>query len=629
MNGGYLNKVLRVNLTEETSRVESLEDGFIRKYLGGRSLALYYLLRETAPGLDPLSEEIPIIFATGALTGNSGPAIPRYTVVTKSPLTGGLGASEAGGFWGPELKFAGYDALIVEGRAKKPVYIWIKDDAVEIKDAGKVWGLGTYEAQNLIKEEVGEKRARIAIIGPAGENLVRFANVGNELGHYNGRNGLGAVMGSKNLKAVAVRGSGKLMVFDEKRLKGIAREFAKSFKENSLGNTLFEYGTTATVEALAGFGALPTRNWDTGVFEGVENLFADVYNEKLLIGRKGCYACPIRCKRVVDVKDERFSVNSEYGGPEYETIGALGSNMGIDDLNVVAKGNELANHYGLDTISLGMTISFAAKCFEEGIITEEDTGGLRLRFGDADSFLKAIELIAKREGFGDLMAEGTARMAEKIGRGSEKFTLTVKGQEAPMHDPRTKISVGIAYATSDIGIDHMVAPHDGFFTDSESWSFNNARRLGIKEPTGLFDMTKTKVKNFAILNRYYRMIDVIGCCCFGFAPRGPMDIETFLDMINAITGWDTDFEELLKCGERSLTMSRIYNFREGFTEKDDTLPKKFYEKMADGPYKGKLAIDGDKFAELVRLFYEDLNWEGETGRPTKEAVESLGLSDLI
>ncbi len=628
MNGGYLNKILRINLTDGAVDVETLEDGFIRKYLGGRSLALYFMLKETRPGLDPFSEENPIIFATGALTGNAGPAIPRYTVVTKSPLTGGLGASETGGFWGPELKFAGYDALIVEGRAKKPVYIWIRDDVVEIRDAGKLWGLGTYEAQKLIKEEVGENRARVAIIGQAGENLVRFANIGNELGHFNGRNGLGAVMGSKNLKAVAVRGTGKLTVHDEEKLKGIARQFAKTFKENSLGHTLFEYGTTATVEALAGFGALPTRNWDTGVFEGVESLFADVYNEKLLIGRKGCYACPIRCKRVVGVKDERYSVNSEYGGPEYETIGAFGSNMGIDDLNVVAKGNELANKYGLDTISLGMTISFATKCFEEGLITEKDTGGLKLKFGDADAFLKAIELIARRAGFGDIMADGTARMAERIGKGSEKYTLIVKGQEAPMHDPRTKVSVGLAYATSDIGIDHMVAPHDGFLTDPDSWSFKNAKRLGIKEPSGLFDMTKAKVKNFAILNRYYRMIDVIGCCCFGFAPRGPMEIDTFLDMINAITGWDTDFEELLKCGERSLAMSRMYNFREGFTTEDDVLPEKFYEEMADGPYKGKLAIDRDGFAELVRLFYEDLNWDGETGFPTKEAVDSLGLSDL-
>lgn len=621
--------ILRVNLTDMTSRAEPLDDEFMRKYLGGRSLALYYLLKETKPELEPFSEDIPIIFATGALTGNAGPAIPRYTVVSKSPLTGCLGASEAGGFWGPELKFAGYDAVIVEGKAKKPVYIWIKDDEVEIRDAAGIWGLGAYDAQEKIKEEVGEKKARVAIIGPAGEKLVRFANVGNELGHYNGRNGLGAVMGSKNLKAVAVRGTGKLNPFDEEKLKKIAREFAKTFKDNSLGYTLFEYGTTATVEALSGFGALPTRNWDTGVFEGVENIFADVYNEKLLTGRKGCYACPIRCKRVVDVKNEKYRINPKYGGPEYETIGALGSNMGIDDLDVIAKGNELANHYGLDTISLGMTISFATKCFEEGIITESDTGGLRLKFGDGDAFLKAVELIAERKGFGDLMAEGTARMAEKLGSGSEKFTLIVKGQEAPMHDPRTKVSVGLAYATSDIGIDHMVAPHDGFLTDPDSWPFKNATRLGIEEPSGLFDMTEAKVKNFAILNRYYRMIDVIGCCCFGFAPRGPMEIDTFLEMINAITGWDIDFDELLECGERSLTLSRIYNFREGFTAKDDALPDKFYEKMADGPYKGKLAIDKEKFREMVRSFYDNLNWDRESGYPKREAIESLGLGDLV
>ncbi len=625
---GYLNRILRVNLTEQTIKVEELDKGFIRKYLGGRSLALYYLLKETKPNIDPFSEANLLIFATGALTGNAGPAIPRYTVVTKSPLTGGLGASEAGGFWGPELKFAGYDALIIEGVAKRPVYIWIKDDSVEIKDAENVWGLGSCEAQEKIKDEVGDKRARVAIIGPGGEKLVRFANIGNELGHYNGRNGLGAVMGSKNLKAIAVRGSKKLKAFDEPKLKEIAKEFAKTFKENNLGYTLFEYGTTATVEALTGFGALPTNNWETGVFEGAENLFADVYNEKLLTGRKGCYACPVRCKRVVTVKDEKYKVNSKYGGPEYETIGAMGPNMGIDDLNIIAKANELANHYGLDTISLGMTISFATKCFEEGLISVEDTGGLELKFGDGDALLAAIELIAKREGFGDIMAEGSHIMAKRLGKGTEKYTITVKGQEAPMHDPRTKVGVGLAYATTDIGTDHMVAPHDGFLTDAESWSFKNAEKLGVTDPSGLFDLTETKVKNFAILNRYYRMFDTIGCCCFGFAPRGPMEVDTFLEMINAITGWETDFDELLKAGERSLVLSRIYNYREGFTAADDNLPQIFYKDMTDGPYKGKLAIDKDKFRELIRSFYENLNWDKDTGYPKKEALESLGLGEF-
>ena len=622
---GYLNKILRVDLADSTVKTEDLDKDFMRKYLGGRNLALYFMLKETAPGLEPFSPDNLLIFATGALTGAPGPAICRFNAVSKSPLTGCLGASEAGGFWAPELKFAGYDAIIIKGRAEKPVYIWIHDDTVEIRDAKDVWGLGAKDAQSKIRDEVGEKRARVAIIGPAGEKLVRFANIGNELGHYNGRNGLGAVMGSKNLKAIAVRGTKKLPLFDEKKFREITRKFAKTFKEDSMGNILYEFGTTIGVGALMAYGGLPTRNWDSGVMEGGESLFCDRYNEELLIGRKGCYACPIRCKRVVKVNDDNLKVDSDYGGPEYETIAAFGSNCGIGDLKVVAKANEICNRYVMDTISLGSTISFAMKCFEEGIITLEDTGGIELTFGNGEALIEVIELVGKREGIGNLMAEGTVRMAEKLGGDSKRFLVSVKGQEAPMHDVRIKTGVAIGYATSDIGADHMVAPHDPYFTDPESSSFKSAKTLGMEEPSGLFDMTRTKAKNYAIANRFWRMLDCIGGCHFGFAPRGPMSLEDFLNMINAITGWDIDIPDLLRGGEIALHLSRIYNFREGFTKADDDLPKKFSENMADGPYKGKLGIDREQFFKLLGYFYNEIGWDEDTAFPTKEKLKEMGL----
>jgi aldehyde:ferredoxin oxidoreductase len=601
----------------------------MRKYLGGRGLALALLLRETKPGYDPFSADNSIVFATGALTGAAGPAIPRFTAVAKSPLTGGLGASEAGGFWGPELKFAGYDALIVEGRAANPAYISIRDDTIDIRDAREVWGMETLEAQEKIREDLGDAKARVLIIGPAGERLVRFANIGNELGHFNGRNGLGAVMGSKNLKAISVRGTRKLPIADEETFREITREFARTFKEDKMGWTLYEYGTSATVDSLVGFGALPTNNWEAGITDKSTRLFCDRYNEEILTGRKGCFACAVRCKRVVSTKEGGPSIDSRYGGPEYETIAALGSNCGIHDFNVIAKGNELANRYGLDTISLGMTISFAMRCYREGILTNDDTGGIELSFGNSEAFLSVVELIAKREGIGDLLAEGSFRAAERIDKGSEKYLITVKKQEVPMHDPRIKTGVGIGYAASDIGADHMVSAHDPFFSDAESATFLGLKILGIEQAADIFEMSRTKARNFAIAARYWRMQDCLGCCHFGFAPRGPMSIARLVDMINAITGWDADIFELMTGGERAMTLSRIYNYREGFSRSDDRLPEKYTENMADGPYRDKLGIDETGFYRMLADYYEEMGWDRDTGLATAETIRKLGLDELV
>jgi aldehyde:ferredoxin oxidoreductase len=622
---GYWNKILSVNLTDRSHRVETLDEGFMRKYLGGRGLGLTYLFGRTPPGIDPLSPENPIIFATGALTGAAGPSIPRFVVVSKSPLTGGLGASEAGGFWGPELKFAGYDALVVEGKADRPVYLSIADDRVEVRDAAAVWGKEGREAQDIIRDEIGDPRARVLLVGPAGERLVRFACISNDLSHYNGRNGLGAVMGAKNLKAVAVRGTKKIPLADEATLREIARRFAATFKDTPQGLTLFEYGTTVTVDSLVGFGALPSKNWETGADERGKDLFCNRYNEEILVGRHGCFACPIRCKRTVKTGRGDSSARSPYGGPEFETIAALGSNCGVYDLSVVACANEYADRLGMDTISLGMTVAFAMRCFTEGILTTDDTGGIDLSFGNGEALLSIIERIATREGIGDVLAEGSVRAAREIGKGSERFLVSVKGQEVPMHDPRIKTGVGISYAVSDIGADHMVALHDPFFSDEGSPAFIGSKLLGIERPAGLFDMTPTKAKNHAIAARYWRMQDSLGCCHFGFMPRGPMEIEELVRMVNAVTGWDIGIGELLTAGERAITLSRIYNRREGFSRVDDRLPEKYHEAMAGGPYQGKIGVDREGFEKLLALYYEELGWDPDDAFPTPETIRRLGL----
>ena len=633
---GYWNCILRVDLSAQSYSIQKIDDSILRLLLGGRGLALHFLLRENHCQKSFDEEGNPLIIATGVLTGVPCPALSRFTVASKSPLTGGLGASEAGGFWGPELKFAGFDAVIVEGKAKRPTYLWIHDDKVSFNSAEDVWGLGMVDAEERIHREVGDDRAKVLLIGPAGEKKVRYANIGNGLGHFNGRNGLGAVMGAKNLKGIAVKGGQKLRLHDESIVRQIARDLARNFKDTPSGYTLFEFGTTAMVDTLNGFGALPIRNWSQNQLLGVEGIFSATYNKEILTGRKGCFACPIRCKRVVSVKHPEFSVDSRYGGPEFESIASLGSLCGIVDLRVIARANELCNHYGIDTISLGATVAFAMQCFEMGLLTTSDTDGIELRFGNAGALLEIIPRIAKREGIGDLLAEGSIRAADQIGNEARQICYTVRGQEVPMHDPRIKPGIGIGYVTSDIGADHLVALHDPYFVDDKTPGFLSSRKFGIKNPSPLFTMNKDKAENYAAAAKYWRMLDCIGACLFGFAPRGPMELDTFITMVNAVTGWDTDMDALLSGGERAIVMSRLYNERAGFAGDHEELPGVFAKNLSAGPYKDKLGIDKDEFSKFLSEYYNALGWvmTEEHGRkrhwrPSQSRLQELSLDFLI
>ncbi|HDK26393.1 MAG TPA: aldehyde ferredoxin oxidoreductase, partial [Candidatus Atribacteria bacterium] len=442
----YTGNILYLDLSSKKFWIENPDENFYRTYWGGRALALYYMLREMKAHTDPLSPDNLLIFAPGILTGTPAPAMPRYTVCAKSPLTGAEGEAEAGGWWGPELKKAGFDALIIKGASSTPVYLWIKDGKVEIKDATHLWEKDTGETQRIIRGELADDKIRIAQIGPAGENQVRFANIVNELKHFNGRNGLGAVMGSKKLKAIAVRGTKPIELYNKERMNQITKEISQRIMDNPLSRDLRSLGTPATVRPFYEAGCLPSYNWTTGYFKEGENLTAETYNKTILKEIKGCYACPIRCKRVVEVNEPDLKVDPTYGGPEYETIASLGSICGISDLKYIAKANELCNRYTMDTISTGMVIAFAMQCYEERILTKEDTDGLELTFGNKEALLVLIDKIARREGLGDLLAEGSYLASRKIGNGSEKFIHQVKRQEIPMHDPRLKTGVGLQYA---------------------------------------------------------------------------------------------------------------------------------------------------------------------------------------
>jgi len=613
---GYSGK----DLSSKKHWIENPPESFYRTYWGGRALALYYMLKEMKPHTDPLSPDNLLIFAPGVLTGTPAPAMPRYTVCAKAPLTGAQGESEAGGWWGPELKKAGFDALIIKGASTTPIYLWINDGKIEIKEATHLWGKDTGTTQKMIKEELADDKIRIVQIGPAGENLVRFANIANELKHFNGRNGLGAVMGSKKLKAIAVRGTKAIDLYNKEKVSQVTKEITKRIMDHPLSRSFRELGTPGTVRPAYEAGCLPSYNWTTGYFKEGESLTAETYNKTILKRTEGCFACPIRCKRVVD---------PAYGGPEYETIASLGSVCGISDLKYIAKANELCNRYTMDTISTGMVIAFAMQCYEEGLLTKEDTGGIELTFGNKEVVLKMIENIAHREGLGDLLSQGSYLAAKKIGKGAEKFVYQVKRQEIPMHDPRVKTGLGLQYALSDYGADHMKAPHDLFFKDKDSVGIKEMSGLGILEPVSPTDMGEKKVALFKLWDIYWTVFDILGVCHFGYVPRNVGTMEELLEIIKSTTGWKTTWFELMKLGERSTNMARIFNHREGFTSKDDTLPEVFYQNFKGGPLDGQGAINKKDFEKAIKLRYELMGWNQDTGIPAPAKLIELGLNWLI
>jgi aldehyde:ferredoxin oxidoreductase len=625
MSYGYRGKILHVDLSNHKIEVEEKDDIFYRTYLGGRGVGYYYLLKEVPPRIDPFSPENILVLATGVMTGSPLPASCRFSAVGKSPLTGTASESEAAGFFGPELKMAGFDSIIFRGKADKPIYLWITDGKAEIRDASHFFREGTREVEDLIRKEIRSNKIRVAQTGLAGMNLVRFANITNNLGHFNGRNGFGALMGSKNVRAVAVLGNEKIQFSDPEFLRQTALEYAKTFKDNPQGKTLFIYGTTAFCEILSEGGALPVDNFRRSKVDDPKPVSGDTYNEVLLKKRKGCYACPIRCKRGIALEDPKYGVDSRYGGPEYETMAALGTNLNILNLKAIAKGNEICSRYCMDTISAGMVIGFACECFERGVITKIDTDGLELRFGDPDLMIKLLEMIARREGFGNLLAEGVTQLAHRWGVADQPYHLSVKGQEIPMHDPRAKVGVGIGYATCTYGADHMNAPHDPFFVDETFSTFQSIKPLGIYKPMHPTDITMEKLITYPLLENLWRMMDALGLCVFGFAPRGVMPLDLMVRCLNAITGWNASLFELMKAAERGTMMARAFNSREGFNIKDDQLPRRFFDPKPDGPNAGERVFEERDFNNAIELLYEIISCDPETGRPHRGKLFELGL----
>lgn len=616
MPNGYTGKILRVNLSSRSITVEEPDENFYRRYYGGRNFISYFLLTEVAPGIDPLGPDNKLIFANGPFTGVALGGSGRNSVGAKSPLTGGYGDGEAGGYFGAEFKHAGYDAIIFEGKADKPVYLWIKDGVAEIRDASHLWGKTLAESEDAIRAELGGDRfIRTAQIGPSGENLVRFAAILNDCTRAIGRTGMGAVMGSKNLKAVAVRGKARTQVADPNKVQEIAKWMSKQGMELSAG--MRDLGTAGGIRMLQSMSGLPTRNFREGQFEGFEKIAGDTMRDTILVDRESCYSCPIHCKRVVKVED-RYSVNPRYGGPEYETIGALGSTCGVDDLQAIAKGNELCNAYGLDTISTGVTIAFAMECFENGLLTVKDTDGVRLTFGNGDAMVKMVEMIARRQGIGAMLGEGTVRAAQKIGQGAEQFTMQVKGQEIPMHEPRFKMGLGLGYTISPTGADHCHNMHDSAYMRPGPM-LDRVKSLGILEPLALSDMSDDKVR----LVTYETTWRAFGNC-FIICNFMPYDHNQIVDIARAVTGWNASTFELMKVGERAVTMPRVFNIREGLTRELDRLPSRFFDPFKSGPLEGT-AIKREEMERAISSYYQMMGWDAGQGIPTRTKLNELGL----
>jgi len=612
---GYTGKTLRVDLTRQQISEEETSEEMCRKYLGGAGFISHYLLKELDANIDPLGPDNKLIIATGPLTGLPFSGSGRHGVGTKSPLTGGVAKCEVGEFWGSELKRAGIDCVIIEGSAEKPVYLWIQDGEADFRDAGHLWGQNTKETQQQIRSELGDNLVRVASIGPGGENLVRYACIMHGLYDAAGRGGTGAVMGSKNLKAIAVRGHGRPKMADSKP----ASDITRWLKENwGLVQDFAEYGTGSGMDGFEETGNLPVRNFRDGLFPNVRDIDAVTVRKTIRTRMDACFACAVRCKKVVKI-DTPYSVDPAYGGPEYETLASIGSNCGVDDLAAIAKGSELCNAYSLDTISTGEVIAFAMECFENGLLSTRDTGGIELRFGNAEAMLRCIELIARREGIGELLAEGSVRAAKQIGGKAEQFAIAVKGLEAGLHEPRAKPGLGLGYMVNPHGADHCCNLHDTMYLSEKSWRVQEAAEFGVKGPLAVDDIGPDKVRLFHHVQRGRIVLDSLVTCLFL-----PYNLTQLSELVNAATGWQMDGSDLLKTADRTLTNFRLFNLREGLTAADDTLPQRFYQPKTDGVLADK-PLDPAKMEAAKRYYYTLMGWDENTGVPKEEILKELDI----
>ncbi len=628
---GYAGKILHVDLTRGKISTEQPTEEFYKTYLGGSAMGTYYLFKNTPAGADPLGPENTLAFMLSPTTGVSISGQSRMNATAKSPETGLIGDSQVGGFFPAELKFSGFDGIVITGKSPKPVYLWIHDNEAELRDAAHLWGKITGEVEKTIREELGDPKIEVAQIGPAGEKLARFAAIMNMCNRANGRTGMGAVMGSKLLKAIAVRGHQKVKTADPAAITRLARLAPKRVQDIPDMKALQDFGTANVLNYQNTMGGLPTRNYTSGSFDQAEEISGENMSESILKENDTCYACVVRCKRVVETEFKNDHFDPLYGGPEYETLSTMGSYCGVGDINAVSIAHQICDQNGMDTIACGATIAFAMDCFEHGYLTLNDTDGIDLRFGNADAMVAMVDKIARREGLGDLLANGSAYAAKKIGKGAEALVVAVKNHELPAHMPQVKRSLALIYAVNPFGADHQSSEHDpGYTPDTASYNLKLFAEIGLTNPQPDRVLNREKVKMALYSEWNYCFMDTAVLCQFVYGPAwqvyGPKDQA---ELMRATTGWDWTVEDVQKIGERRLNMLRAFNAREGAGRDMDTLPKRIYDEPLKGGASDGVAVTRQEVEEALDMYYEMCGWDVATGKPTHAKLEELGLGWMV
>ena len=623
---GYHGKILHVDLTTGKMKVETPPESFYRKYMGGSAMAMYYILREVPKGADPLGPENLLAFFDSVVTGASISGQSRINVNAKSPMSGGIGDSQAGGFFPAEFKFAGYDGVVFRGKSPNWVYLTIINGDAKLYDASHLLGKVTGEVDALLKQEVNDPKAQVMQVGPAAEIGVRFSGIVNMANRMNGRTGMGLVMASKNLKAIVVRGRAKPAIADKKALTELNRAGPPSMATNP-DMSVGALGTAGVVMFQNMLGTLPTRNYNEGQFEQAEAISGEKLAETILKERDTCYACIVRCKRVVEITEGKYTAEPIYGGVEYETLGTFGSYCGIGDLAAVSHAHQLCDMHGVDSISCGATIAFAMECYEKGIITKEDTGGIDLRFGNTDAMIEVLKQIVTKSGkLGPVLAEGSARAAVLWGKGADECLVTCKDEESPAHMPQVKRSLALIYAVNPFGADHQSSEHDPYYEEGVAqFNLDRLKEMGLGEPQPARSLTQEKVRFAYLTQCFYSMMDSLTLCQFVYGPTwclyGPNDTAK---MVKAVTGWDVTVDELIKLGHRRITLMRTFNAREGFARKDDNLPKKFFKPLVGvGPSAG-VALTHEELDTALDEYYKLAGFTND-GIPTPNTLEQLDI----
>lgn len=616
--GGYTGKILRIDLSAKTSTTEELPEEIARDFIGGAGFGIKYLFEEVPAKCDPLGPENKLIFASGPLSGTNVPCTSRMAVTAKSPLTGAVGLSLTGGYFPVELKFAGYDAMIIEGKAEEPMFLVIRDGDVKFRSARKIWGMKTMDAQQIIKNDLNDQNYRVACIGPAGENQLKIASIINEWRAV-GRKGLGAVMGAKNLKAIAIRGTGKVAVADSDKLIAARDQFAKAMKESEVLYPAFsKMGTPMVVDHTCAMGIFPTKNYSaTGAYDPIGKIGVEVQMTRN-VGAEHCYGCPVGCSQLKLAKEKPYAgVLTE--GPEFETMYSFGGVTGVENIDAIIAADRLADELGFDSISSGVTVAFAMELYEKGLISQEDTNGLELNFGNDEAMITLLHQMAYREGFGAVLADGSREAAKKIGKGSEQFAMQVKGLELPAYDVRGAKAHGLNYATSFTGADHC-----------RGYAFQEV--FGIPIPK---EVDRFAVEGKGELTKWNQDLrtattDVPTMCGFLMDMAVPhMAAQNTASLLAAVTGFSFAPEDILVVGERINNLARVFNSRAGLTRADDTLPERLLtEPIPGGASKGHF-ISREELKQMLDEYYKARGWDMETGTPTKEKLLSLGLDSAV